>query len=180
MDGAVHAAAGGSWSALDAGRSSLAGVTRRAGRSQALGAVSLGHHARVSGVAQRPRARCRSRPIDQRFPCTKAGARRSTSASLPGFKEAFGEALQPETRVPTSPRRTAPTTRCRSSTDLAAMPHTLVHFDYRADNLMFDADGSVAVVDWADDQPAAGELEPTSATCSRAEPRRGRPPGSRG
>jgi len=28
------------------------------------------------------------------------------------------------------------------------MPHTLVHFDYRADNLLFDADGSVAVIDW--------------------------------
>jgi aminoglycoside phosphotransferase (APT) family kinase protein len=32
--------------------------------------------------------------------------------------------------------------------DLEAMPHTLVHFDYRADNLMFDTDGSVAVIDW--------------------------------
>ena len=32
--------------------------------------------------------------------------------------------------------------------DLAAMPHTLVHFDFRADNLLFDRDGSVAVIDW--------------------------------
>jgi thiamine kinase-like enzyme len=31
---------------------------------------------------------------------------------------------------------------------LAAMPHTLVHFDFRADNLFFDADGSVVVIDW--------------------------------
>ncbi|MET0911137.1 MAG: oxidoreductase family protein, partial [Ilumatobacteraceae bacterium] len=30
-----------------------------------------------------------------------------------------------------------------------AMPHTLVHFDFRADNLFFDDDdGSIAVVDW--------------------------------
>ena len=32
--------------------------------------------------------------------------------------------------------------------DLAAMPHTLVHFDFRADNLFFDDDGSIVVVDW--------------------------------
>ena len=32
---------------------------------------------------------------------------------------------------------------------LAAMPHTLVHFDYRADNLFFDnSSGEVAVIDW--------------------------------
>lgn len=30
----------------------------------------------------------------------------------------------------------------------AAMPHTLVHFDYRADNLFFEADGTVVVIDW--------------------------------
>ena len=32
--------------------------------------------------------------------------------------------------------------------DLAAMPHTLVHFDFRADNLFFDTDGSIVVIDW--------------------------------
>ena len=31
---------------------------------------------------------------------------------------------------------------------LAAMPHTLVHFDFRSDNLFFDDDGSVVVIDW--------------------------------
>ena len=30
----------------------------------------------------------------------------------------------------------------------ATMPTTLVHFDYRADNLFFDEDGEVVVIDW--------------------------------
>jgi aminoglycoside phosphotransferase (APT) family kinase protein len=32
--------------------------------------------------------------------------------------------------------------------DLAAMPRTVVHFDFRTDHLFFEADGALAVIDW--------------------------------
>lgn len=66
-------------------------------------------------------------------------------ASLPGFMEAFGDAIKPEL---TSYVANYASTRGQIIDDLEAMPHTLVHFDFRADNILFDVDDSVAVVDW--------------------------------
>ncbi|MEM9748563.1 MAG: oxidoreductase family protein [Actinomycetota bacterium] len=69
------------------------------------------------------------------------------NASLPGFKQVFDHALLPE-MVPIADvyGSNHPLLLDR----FAAMPHTLVHFDYRADNLFFDdgADGGVVVIDW--------------------------------
>ena len=67
------------------------------------------------------------------------------AASLPGFLEVFGHALLPEMRPlaegygPNHPQLLR---------RFAAMPHTLVHFDYRADNLFFDDVGDVVVIDF--------------------------------
>ena len=66
-------------------------------------------------------------------------------ASLPGFMEAFGAAIKPE--LADFVARYA-AMRPQILDDLAAMPHTLVHFDYRADNLFFDDAGTVVVIDW--------------------------------
>jgi hypothetical protein len=65
--------------------------------------------------------------------------------SLPGFMEVFGQAIKPELR---SYVEGYASVRDQIIDDLEAMPHTLVHFDFRADNLLFDTDGSVAVIDW--------------------------------
>lgn len=67
-------------------------------------------------------------------------------ASLPGFKQVFADALLPE-MVPVADAYGAnhPLLLGR----FAEMPHSLVHFDYRADNLFFDRDtGEVQVIDW--------------------------------
>jgi len=77
-------------------------------------------------------------------PLNQAGAS-IYDASLPGFMEAFGHVIQPELEAYVAGYAAV---RGQILEDLEAMPHTLVHFDYRADNLMFDTDGSVAVVDW--------------------------------
>ena len=66
-------------------------------------------------------------------------------ASLPGFMAAFGDAIKPELVSYVANYAAA---RGQIIDDLEAMPHTLVHFDFRADNLLFDDDDSVAVVDW--------------------------------
>ena len=66
-------------------------------------------------------------------------------ASLPGFMAAFGDAILPELRDYVDGYAAR---RPEILEQLAAMPHTLVHFDFRADNLFFDDDGSIAVVDW--------------------------------
>ncbi len=76
-------------------------------------------------------------------PLNQAGAS-IYEASLPGFMEAFGTAIEPELESFVAGYAGI---RGRIIDDLAAMPHTLVHFDYRADNLFFDDDG-VAVIDW--------------------------------
>ena len=71
------------------------------------------------------------------------------NASLPGFKDVFSSALLPE-MVPVAEAYGSnhPLLLDR----LAEMPHTLVHFDYRADNMFFDdsesGGGSVVVIDW--------------------------------
>lgn len=67
------------------------------------------------------------------------------TASLPGFKEAFGDVLTDE-MVPVAEAYADAHPRILDR--LAAMPNTLVHFDFRADNLFFDDDGTVAVIDW--------------------------------
>jgi aminoglycoside/choline kinase family phosphotransferase len=67
------------------------------------------------------------------------------AASYPGFVEVFGDVLTPE--IAAFGERYGDI-RPAILDRLAAMPHTLVHFDYRADNLFFDDDGSVAVIDW--------------------------------
>jgi hypothetical protein len=77
-------------------------------------------------------------------PLNQAGAS-IYDASLPGFMEAFGKVIKPELEAYVAGYAAV---RGQILDDLEAMPHTLVHFDYRADNLMFDTDGSVAVVDW--------------------------------
>ena len=66
-------------------------------------------------------------------------------ASLPGFKQVFGDLLTPEMDA------LADAYTAANPSLLAAfgqMPTTLVHFDFRADNLFFDTDGSVVVIDW--------------------------------
>ncbi|WP_040493620.1 aminoglycoside phosphotransferase family protein [Ilumatobacter nonamiensis] len=81
-------------------------------------------------------------------PLNKAG-QGIYNASLPGFKEVFSSALLPE-MVPIAENYglSHPNLLDR----FAGMPHTLVHFDYRADNLFFDTSGggagSVVVIDW--------------------------------
>jgi hypothetical protein len=66
--------------------------------------------------------------------------------SLPGFLEVFGERLDPA-MLEIAHAYTAANPRMLDA--LAAMPNTLVHFDYRVDNMFFDpADGSVVVIDW--------------------------------
>lgn len=66
-------------------------------------------------------------------------------ASIDPFMQVFGHALQPEMEpVARAYGKNHPKLLARFS----AMPHTLVHFDYRADNLFFDDDGSVVVIDW--------------------------------
>ena len=66
-------------------------------------------------------------------------------ASLPGFMEAFGDSIKPELADFVATYAEA---RPRILDDLTAMPHTLVHFDFRADNLFFEADGTAVVIDW--------------------------------
>ena len=58
---------------------------------------------------------------------------------------AFGEVIKPELRDFVDNYAAM---RPQILDDLAAMPHTLVHFDFRADNLFFDTDGSIVVIDW--------------------------------
>lgn len=77
-------------------------------------------------------------------PLNKAGEA-IYGASLPGFKEVFAHALRPE-MVPYAEAygKNHPLLLDK----FGAMPHTLVHFDYRADNLFFEEDGTVVVIDW--------------------------------
>ncbi len=66
-------------------------------------------------------------------------------ASLDGFKQVFGHALLPE-MVPIADNYGP--NHPKLLRRFAAMPHTLVHFDFRADNLFFDENGEVVVIDW--------------------------------
>ena len=67
------------------------------------------------------------------------------TASLPGFLEAFGNEIKPELQAFVDGYAEE---RPRIIDDLADMPRTLVHFDYRADNIFFDDEGGIAVIDW--------------------------------
>ncbi len=66
-------------------------------------------------------------------------------ASLPGFMAAFGDSIKPELAAFVAGYAIE---RPLILDDLAAMPHTLVHFDFRADNLFFEHGGAVVVIDW--------------------------------
>jgi hypothetical protein len=66
-------------------------------------------------------------------------------ASLPGFMAAFADSIEPALADFVASYAAM---RPQILDDLEAMPHTLVHFDFRADNLFFDTDGSVVVIDW--------------------------------
>ena len=117
----------------------LAGLSVEQAR-QALVAVAA-HHATFwngAGLEQADFVPIINGPLNQ------AGAA-IYDTSLPGFMEAFGHVIKPELEAYVAGYAQV---RGQILDDLAAMPHTLVHFDYRADNLMFDTDGSVAVVDW--------------------------------
>lgn len=100
-----------------------------------------GHHARFWHGAGMERA---DFIPDINGPLNKAGEA-IYNASLPGFMEVFGDHLRPQ-MVPVA--EVYGSHHPKLLDRFAAMPHTLVHFDYRADNLFFDADGSVAVIDW--------------------------------
>jgi hypothetical protein len=117
----------------------LAGVTPEQAESALVGLAR--HHARFwnrNGLENASFAPTINGPLN------KAG-QGIYETSLPGFKEVFADALLPE-MVPVADAYGAnhPLLLDR----FAAMPHTLVHFDYRADNLFFDTDGSVVVIDW--------------------------------
>ena len=99
------------------------------------------HHARFWGGAGLDAADFIP-PIDG--PLNQAG-QAIYEASLPGFKQVFGDVLTPEMDA------LADAYTAANPSLLAAfgrMPTTLVHFDFRADNLFFDSDGSVVVIDW--------------------------------
>ncbi len=77
-------------------------------------------------------------------PLNQAGSAIYT-ASLPGFMAAFADSIMPELAGYVADYAEA---RPAILDELAAMPHTLVHFDFRADNLFFDTDDNVVVIDW--------------------------------
>jgi len=117
----------------------LAGVSLDQARAALLGLAR--HHARFwngAGLENAPFIPQVNGPLN------KAGEA-IYGASLPGFKQVFADALRPE-MVPYADAygKNHPKLLDR----FGAMPHTLVHFDYRADNLFFDDDGSVVVIDW--------------------------------
>lgn len=81
------------------------------------------------------------------------------NASLPGFRQVFAHALQPE--------HDDLIARFGDATpDLldrfAAMPNTIVHFDYRADNLFFGAEGdadAVRIIDFQASSKGGGAYD---------------------
>ncbi len=100
-----------------------------------------GHHARFWNGAGMENA---DFIPDINGPLNQAGAT-IYEMSLPGFMEAFADSLLPELQGFIEGYAGQ---RGRIIDDLAAMPHTLVHFDFRADNLFFGGDDEVVVIDW--------------------------------
>lgn len=117
----------------------LAGVSVDQARAALVGLAQ--HHARFWNGAGLENA-----PFipDVDGPLNKAG-QAIYAASLPGFKQVFADALLPE-MVPYADAygENHPALLGR----FGAMPTTLMHFDYRADNLFFEDDGTVVVIDW--------------------------------
>ena len=117
----------------------VAGVTPEQARAALVGLAA--HHARFwngSGLDDADFIPVINGPLNQ------AGSA-IYDASLPGFMAAFGDSIKPELADFVAGYSAA---RPQILDDLAAMPHTLVHFDFRADNLFFADDGSVVVIDW--------------------------------
>ena len=81
-------------------------------------------------------------PIDD--PGMKIGDQVYT-ASLPLFQQVFGHAVTDE--CASIVERFAPNVH-QLMDRMAAMPHTIVHFDYRLDNLFFGDDGQVTMIDF--------------------------------
>ncbi len=117
----------------------VAGVSPEQARAALVGLAA--HHARFWNGAGLERADFI--PVIN-GPLNQAGSA-IYDASLPGFMAAFGDSIKPELAAFVAGYSAA---RPQILDDLAAMPHTLVHFDFRADNLFFSADGSVVVIDW--------------------------------
>lgn len=118
----------------------LAGATADQARAALVGLAA--HHARFWDGADLDDAAEFVPVIDG--PLNQAG-QSIYAVSLPGFLEMFGGTLSSEMLAFAEVYGDA---RPQILADLAAMPHTLVHFDYRADNLFFDHDGSVVAIDW--------------------------------
>ncbi len=117
----------------------VAGVTPEQARAALVGLAA--HHARFwNGVGLE---NADFIPVIN-GPLNQAGSAIYES-SLPGFMAAFGEVIKPELQDFVDNYAAM---RPQILDDLAAMPHTLVHFDFRADNLFFDHDGSIVVIDW--------------------------------
>ena len=76
--------------------------------------------------------------------------------SVDGFTDKFGHLLDPANEVITN---TLPDHGLRLLDELAEPPHTLIHFDFRLDNLFFGDSGSATAVQMIDFQ-----------TVSRANP----------
>ena len=117
----------------------VAGVTPAQARAALIGLAA--HHAHFwngAGLEQADFIPVMNAPINQ------AGSA-IYDASLPGFMAAFGDSIKPELAEFVA---TYAALRPQILDDLTAMPHTLVHFDFRADNLFFDADDTVLVIDW--------------------------------
>lgn len=66
-------------------------------------------------------------------------------ASIDGFKAVFADAIDP--RFEDVIDRFGPNVP-QLLDRIAAMPHTIAHFDYRLDNLFFDSDGGVQMIDF--------------------------------
>lgn len=117
----------------------VAGVTPAQARAALVGLAA--HHARfwnAAGLESADFIPVINGPLNQ------AGSA-IYDASLPGFMAAFSTSIEPELAEFVAGYAAA---RPRLLDDLAAMPHTLVHFDFRADNLFFEEDGTVVVIDW--------------------------------
>lgn len=117
----------------------VVGTTVEQARAALVGLA--GHHARFwngAGMEQADFIPIINGPLNQ------AGSS-IYEVSLPGFMEAFGSSIKPELADFVAGYAAM---RPQILDDLEAMPHTLVHFDYRADNLFFDDEGTVVVIDW--------------------------------
>jgi aminoglycoside/choline kinase family phosphotransferase len=100
--------------------------------------------------------------LDWMPPINDAGmkiSREVYNASIPGFRQVFAHALEAEHEDLIA--------RFGDATPelldrFAAMPHTIVHFDYRADNLFFDGEGdadAVRIIDFQASSKGGGAYD---------------------